>query len=217
MTTDPTSSAPATLYDRLIRHRYGTYRGLIRLWLARLEGAVGRLAEFRDPDWARVQRLVFVCNGNICRSAYAMQLARERGLPCASFGLYTETGAPSPEIALETAAASGHDMSAHRATEVSDFEVRDSDLILVTEVRQARRLAGRFAARTIQIALLGDWCRPRRPHLHDPFTLSRQYFETCFTHIESAVDALAQDWVATGAAARSGSAQQLSEHEPKIG
>lgn len=183
-----------SLYGRLIRYPYGTYRGLIRLWLAQLEGLAGRLAEFRNPDWSRVKRLVFVCNGNICRSAYGMQLAQKLGLPSASFGLFTYTGATPPEIALETAAASGHDMSAHRATELTNFEVRDSDLILVTEVRQARRLAKLFADRPVQIALLGDWSRPRRPHLHDPFTLSREYFETCFAHIESAVDALAQEW-----------------------
>jgi protein-tyrosine phosphatase len=197
----------ASLYDRLIRHRYGTYRGLIRLRLAQLEGALGRLREFRDPDWSRVERLVFVCNGNICRSAYGMQLARERGLPSASFGLYTYTGAAPPDIALETAAASGRDMSAHRATEVTDFEARDTDLILVSEVRQARRLARRYAARPIQIALLGDWSRPRRPHLHDPFTLSPEYFRTCFAHIESAVDGLVRDWGRRAGGKRAGSAE----------
>lgn len=182
------------VYDRLIRHPFGTYRGLIRLWLAQLEGCTGRLVRFRDPDWSRVQRLVFVCNGNICRSAYGMLLAEELGLPSASFGLYTDTGARPPEPALATAAAHGRDLSAHRATEVDDFEVRDSDLLLVMEIRQARRLAERYAGRPIQIALLGDWVEPRRPHLHDPFTLSPGYFETCFRHIESAVAALAADW-----------------------
>jgi protein-tyrosine phosphatase len=45
-----------------------------------------------------------------------------------------------------------------------------------------------------QIALLGDWATPARPHLHDPFTLSRGYFETCLEPIETAVQALQRDW-----------------------
>ena len=182
------------LYEHTIRHRYGTYRGLIRLWLAQLEGGTGRLNAFRNLDWSRVERIVFVCNGNICRSAYAEHLAREQELPTASFGLYTETGTPSPEEALATASVRGRDISEHRATDVEDFEVLDTDLLLVTEVRQARRLVERFADRSVQIALLGDWSRPRRPHLHDPFTLSQGYFQTCFAHIETAVDALATEW-----------------------
>jgi protein-tyrosine phosphatase len=170
-----------------INRRFGTWRGLVRALLAHAELAVGRLEAFRLKDPGTVQRVVFVCLGNICRSAYGHQVARELGLSVASLGLSTSTGAASPEPAVAAASRAGVDMGAHRATDWSDFEVRPGDLFLVMEVRQAhelrRRLNGR---RDVRVALLGMWCTPAMPHLHDPFTLSDDYFDTCFTRVRQA-------------------------------
>lgn len=184
-----------------IRRRYGTERGLVRLWLAQLEALCGRLRPFTDIDFSRVRRFVFVCQGNICRSPFAEYAARRAGLPCASFGLSTTTGVTAFAGALAAARACGIDMDAHRATDLADFELRDGDLLLVMEVRQARRLAALTAGRAVQVGLLGAWARPRRVHIHDPFTLSEAYFAHCFAVIESAVAGLAR---ACGAGAPQG-------------
>ena len=64
---------------------YGTWRGAVRLALAHAEVATG-LSGAIVPDPAKVRRLVFVCHGNICRSAYADVLARRAGMNVASFG-----------------------------------------------------------------------------------------------------------------------------------
>jgi protein-tyrosine phosphatase len=179
---------------RGIDARFGTWRGLVRLLLARAELAAGRLEPFRLREPERVRRVVFVCLGNICRSAYAEQVARERGLVTASLGLSTTTGAQSPDAALAAAARKRRPMDAHRARDWKDFEVRPGDLLLAMEVRQAHELRRRLGGRDdVQVALLGDWCTPRLPHLHDPFTLSDAYFDTCFERIGRAVGALALD------------------------
>jgi protein-tyrosine phosphatase len=65
------------------------------LALSYAELATG-LAGQLPPDPARVRRLVFVCHGNICRSAYAHVLARRAGARVASFGLSTATGKLRP-------------------------------------------------------------------------------------------------------------------------
>ena len=175
-----------------IQRRYGTERGLVRLALAGLEQRAGRLHAYTDGvDLARVRRFVFVCLGHICRSPYAEHIARRAGLPCASLGLSTSTGAPAFEDAIATAAARGGDLGAHRATDLADFGLRDGDLLLAMEVRQARRLQGAVAGRDVQIALLGAWATPQRLHIHDPHTLGAAYFDTCFQVIESAVAGLA--------------------------
>lgn len=174
--------------------RFGTWRGLVRLLLAHAEGATGRLRPFvlREPQ--QVRRVVFVCLGNICRSAYAEQVARRHGLVTASLGLSTTTGVASPDQALAAARRSALPMDQHRARDWKDFAVQPGDLLLAMEVRQAhellRRLGGR---RDVQVALLGTWCRPAVPHLHDPFTLGDEYFDTCFARIGQAVARLAAD------------------------
>jgi protein-tyrosine phosphatase len=170
-----------------IDRRFGTWRGLLRLLLAYAELATGRLRQFslRHPE--QVQRVVFVCLGNICRSAFGDQVARESGLRVASLGLSTTTGVGSPAAALEAARRNGIDMDQHRAVDWGDFKVQPGDLFLVMEVRQAHELRRRLGGRgDVQVCLLGMWCSPAVPHLHDPFTLSAGYFDTCFARVREA-------------------------------
>lgn len=176
----------------LINRKFGTWRGLVRSLLAQLELATGRLDDFKLARPQAVRRVVFVCLGNICRSAFAHQIAVEQGLRVASLGLSTTTGVASPEEAVAGAQRQGVAMAAHRATDWKDFKIEDGDLFLVMEVRQAHELRRRLGGRgDVQVALLGLWCSPSMPHLHDPFTLSADYFDTCFVRVREAVRALA--------------------------
>ena len=176
-----------------INRRYGTWRGLVRALLARAELAMGRLDAYTLKDPQNVKRVVFVCLGNICRSPYGHQIARELGLSVASLGLSTSTGAASPDSAVAAAGRQGIAMDAHRATDWSDFEVQPGDLFLVMEVRQAHELTRRLNGRSdVRVALLGLWCDPVMPHLHDPFTLSDGYFDSCFARVRQATVNLAK-------------------------
>lgn len=177
----------------LITHRFGTFRGLVRTALGYAELASGRLAPFRLRDPQAVRRVVFVCHGNICRSAYAHQIANRLGMNVASLGLSTHTGNSSPAPALAAAKRLGVDMSAHRACDWRDFAVQPGDLFLVMEVRQAHEIRRRLGNRQdVHVSLLGLWGRPAMPHLHDPYTLCDPYFDTCFRRVEQAVYRLAE-------------------------
>jgi protein-tyrosine phosphatase len=177
---------------RPINRRFGTWRGLVRLLLAYAELATGRLRPFRFTRPETVRRVVFVCMGNICRSAIGHQIALRHGLPVASFGLSTYTGGKAPDQGGAAATRRGVDMQAHRSLDWSDFEAQPGDLYLVMEVRQAHELRRRLGERDdVQICLLGMWCKPVMPHLHDPFTLSDAYFDTAFRRVEQAVRNLA--------------------------
>lgn len=176
------------------RRRYGTFRGFIRLALGQCELACGRLNPWIRPDLGRVQRLVLVCLGNINRSAYGHALAERLGLPAASFGLSTSTGQPATAQAISTARILGLDLLAHRATDLSDFEILPGDLLLVMEIRHARILAPKVAGTGAQIALLGYWARPQRVHIHDPHTLDAEYFATCFGVIGNALQRLDDEY-----------------------
>ncbi len=71
----------------MIRPRFGTLRGLVRLALSYPQLFLG-LGAGRPVDPATVRRLVFVCQGNICRSAFAEAAARRAGLRAASCPLH---------------------------------------------------------------------------------------------------------------------------------
>jgi protein-tyrosine phosphatase len=174
----------------LVRRRYGSGRGLLRLLLARLELLAGTLARFTPPLVAP-RRLVFVCQGNICRSAFAAAQATELGLAATSLGLATTTGAAPPAVAVAAAARLGIDLRRHRACDWNDFVLMPGDLLLAMEVRQAHELLRRLNGRAdVGVALLGLCGRPTLPHIHDPFTLDAAYFDTCFVHLRRAVQCL---------------------------
>jgi protein-tyrosine phosphatase len=169
---------------------FGTWRGAIRLLLGELEFASGRLSAFLQPDLEGAQRLVFVCLGNINRSAFAHVVAQSQGLRAASIGLSTTTGAPAYPMAVDVAPRYGLSLAAHRATNFADYAYVAGDLLLVMEVRHARELVRRGIP-AHAITFLGHWARPHRIHIHDPHTLSETYFRTCFSILHSAVVNLA--------------------------
>lgn len=178
--------------QQIIHRNYGTVRGFVRAMLANLEYVLGRVDEHVQLDHGnakQVERLVFVCLGNINRSAFAQQVALQLSVNACSIGLSTTSGAPAFSKAVETAPQFGVNLSAHRATDLKDYSFRKTDLLLVMEIRHARQLVALGIAPQ-SIGLLGYWATPRRIHLHDPHTLSDAYFRTCFTLIDSSVRAL---------------------------
>lgn len=185
---------PASLFNRatvgpaFVQARFGTARGLVRLWLAKAQHASGSLKRFADPDWEHVSRLVFVCAGNICRSPYAERRALMMDYPAASCGLTGKSGRPADLGARAAAAIRGISLEGHRSCNINDFHVAPGDLLVGMEPGQVQHLATLFGPRdNVQITLLGLWSRPRREHLADPYGLKPAYFGMCFDVIDSAV------------------------------
>ncbi len=171
---------------------FGTYRGLVRLILGELEYLFGRLSLYTEPRTGDIQRLVFVCLGNINRSAFAAEVARVNGAHVISIGLSTTSGMPAFKNAISTAKLFGFDLGAHKALDFSDYTYLPGDLLLAMEVRHTRYLIRRGIPPRA-IALLGHWGTPRRIHIHDPHVLSDLYFQTCFLILYSATKRLVRE------------------------
>ncbi len=169
-----------------VTRMFGTPRGAVRLALSYGEVALG-LAPLIAPKRDAVRRLVFVCHGNICRSAYAEALARRAGFAAASFGLSTTSGVPAHPPLAAMARDRGISLDRHSATAASDFEAREGDYLLAMEVRHLRRLAGNERLAKVPRGLLGSHAHLPLPHLHDPYELGTGYMAVCLTRIEDAV------------------------------
>lgn len=148
------------------------------------------LALAAPPPAEAVKRLVFVCHGNICRSAFADVVARGEGMNVASFGLSTGTGGGAHPPAAEAARRLGYDLSGHVTTNVTDFVPMAGDYLLSMELRHVRKLARHEALRDLPSGLLGNYARPAFPHLHDPYKLDPQYMDVCLARIEGATKRL---------------------------
>lgn len=173
----------------MISRYFGTSRGLVRLALAHVEVGSGQGA-IRAPAAESVRRLVFVCQGNICRSAFAEIVARRQDLDAASFGLSTQSGKLAYAPAVEAAAGLGYTLDTHLTTRVQDYTPCPGDLLLAMEIRQLRMLARDARLTHAPRTLLGLYTRPKYPHLHDPYLLSDAYMRTCLKRIETSIPRL---------------------------
>lgn len=176
---------------RPINRRYGTYRGLIRLWLTEVVLALGQRGPLTRIDMGAVRRVVFVCQGNICRSPFAEFAACRLGMRATSFGLATGGKIPAFPLAVETGRRLGFDLTAHRARDIEDFRFEPGDLVVAMELRHLRRLGSAVKGKPVQMSLLGLWAPHPRPHIQDPHRLHAEYFETCFRVITASVEGLA--------------------------
>lgn len=173
----------------MIDRNFGTYRGLLRLGLSYPEVFFGQ-ADILKPKPDDVRRLVFVCHGNICRSAFADVVAKQAGMNTASFGLSTSSGQPPYHGTLRAAAEMGYALNAHRTTKVEDYVPLAGDLLLAMETRHLRRLAKDIRINKLSRTLLGLFGKPPTPHLHDPYELNEAYMRTCLERIERTIPVL---------------------------
>lgn len=178
--------------SKVIADSYGGKRALLRHVAARMRLLANGFREFRSVRWSEVERVVFVCKGNICRSPYAEARARAMGLPTASFGLGAGQQKPADPQALAAAAARDLDLSGHRSLHRRAFRLEPNDLLVGMEPWQARDLRQLEDVQQGQVTLLGLWSRPQRPHIQDPYGLSRAYFNICFRIIDTGIATMAQ-------------------------
>ncbi len=170
----------------LLKDEYGSKRGALRRYQYNFLSLLGKYHVYYRIDWHSIDRLVFVCKGNICRSAYSEIFARSLGLDAISCGINTERGHPANSTAIEVAASRGFDLGQHKTTPIGELKFKETDLILAMEPWQAEYLSNHFNG-SHNCSLLGLWGKPIRPYIHDPYGSSSTYFNNCFNYIESSI------------------------------
>lgn len=173
---------------RLLHDHYGGKRGFLCHLAATVHMRFGYFREYQTVDWSRVERFVFVCKGNICRSAYAEARAVAAGFPAASFGIAARPDASADETAINHAAARRISLSSHRTIALQAFEHQRGDLLVCMEPPQAKIVASRFAESRPQVTLLGLWAGSRRPWLFDPYGSGDAYWRICLDTVDSAIE-----------------------------
>ncbi len=176
-------------HDSWIAKNYGSRSGFVKTLYYQLLNLTGIYTRYKKIDWRRVDRLVFVCKGNICRSAFAEAVAISSEVVAISFGLDTKGNEPAHSAAIKIADLCGYDLSQHKTTTCMVVDIREGDLLVAMEPWQVCRLRKRFNNK-YQYTLLGLWVNPPRPYIHDPYGMKPVYFERCFTVIKNAVFAL---------------------------
>lgn len=83
-----------------------------------------------------MDKIIFICTGNTCRSPMAEGLFRahggedKTGLTAASAGLFTQDGMPASQNAVAAAAELGADITAHRSRMLTPDMARDAHYLV---------------------------------------------------------------------------------------
>jgi protein-tyrosine phosphatase len=177
--------------DRWMGRHFGSRRGFVRACWHRFLYLFGKYRQYRQVDWQSIERLVFVCKGNICRSAYAEAVAHSLGIDAVSCGLDTIENAPANRDAILTAMGLGFDLQEHKTTPIMYMVLRKTDLLVVMEPWQGEFLEMHLT-RKHHKTLLGIWAKPVLPHIQDPYGSSSAYFNKSFGFIKDSVHELAK-------------------------
>lgn len=174
-----------------LKRNFGSYRAAVlhvkeQLWLW-----AGRYSALENIDWTRINRLVFVCTGNVCRSPYAEVRARALGFSSISLGLDTTGNVPANANAQRNAVPRSIDLSRHRSQLFDPGVVQPGDLVLVFEPKQFRLMKKRMPAPKGQVTLLGLWAEPKLAYIPDPYNAGDAYFQRCFELIDACVAKIA--------------------------
>jgi protein-tyrosine phosphatase len=146
-----------------------------------------------------IERILFICTGNICRSPFAEGLfnrqVREKGLAgikADSAGLVALPGNTATAMAQRVAAEYQVDLSSHRAKSVSEALLSWCDLALVMEKSQQDAVLSAFPEATGKVLLLRHFARhgSRNRGIADPYGLQYEAYRFCFLDIRETVISL---------------------------
>jgi protein-tyrosine-phosphatase len=162
----------------------------------------GAVAAWRRP-LGRVDRVLVLCNGNICRSPYAgvaldakLRAALGDRVAVRSGGFVGPAGRPAPAHLVAVAARRGVALADHRSRVVGDAELGWADLVVIMDHRQESVLRDRGAhdARTRWLGGLAP--RGREPTIVDPIDFGAAGVAAVLDHMDACIDHLVDRIVA---------------------
>lgn len=146
-----------------------------------------------------IDRVVFVCAGNICRSPIAEHAMRRTllatgvdGIGVTSFGLVAQGGDAPVASTLRAATGAGLDLRSHRARRFDASLVRAGDLACVMEASQREAILAMGPLPLSRVALLGSFAPGPSIDIADPEDGGDLVFSACVSRILACVESLAK-------------------------
>jgi protein-tyrosine phosphatase len=134
-----------------------------------------------------IRSIIIVCYGNVCRSPY-LEALLQRELPqirVTSAG-FVSPGRPVPPHSLTLSRARGLDLTAHSSRPIARANVAGTDLVIVMDSEQARRIAREYRISPDRIVVAGDLdpiiCETRA--IRDPWGQPVEVFASSFDRLD---------------------------------
>jgi protein-tyrosine phosphatase len=144
----------------------------------------------------RARTILFVCFGNIIRSAFAAELLRMRvahpDLRVSSVGLNATPNDPAHPTAVQCARQFGVDLSGHRTRRIAPSDVEEADLLLAMEINHVVEIHRLFPQHRQKVYLFGCLLNEEQLDVADPVFGPKDVFDACFARIERGVRRIAE-------------------------
>ena len=130
--------------------------------------------------------MLFVCQGNICRSPFAAALLRARlgdndAISVGSAGMMPQPGRPTPAFGLQAAAAFGIDLAAHRSAWLTREAAKAASLLVVFDETNRGAVFDRYPDLTVPVVRLDELGQPGE--IADPVDGGPEEFQRCYQRI----------------------------------
>lgn len=150
---------------------------------------LGEFERYKNIDFRSINRLVFVCAGNICRSPLAEAVASNAGIKSVSYGLHCRGGDKADPRAIAFALKNNLDLDRHVTQNIQQYAPQEGDLLVGMEPEHARALSECLGTDT-RITLIGLWLPSGRAYIHDPYNANEIFFDRCESEVVNATKAL---------------------------
>lgn len=179
------------------------YLARINNWRRRGRALKAHRQAWRNGKAGGVHRVLFVCYGNINRSALAERcfagLAPSSAVTAISAGFHEEEGRPADPVMVEVARQAGINLDGWSSHRVTADMVAGSEAIFVMEHRQFVRLREEFPEASARTFLLGVAAGTACPggEIADPYGRPRSEYERCLKEVVAGVRGVGE-WLGLG-------------------
>lgn len=144
-------------------------------------------------------KIMFICTGNICRSAMAHWLFKKKleernikNVEVYSAGIYAYPGDISTDEAIEVMEEYGVDLKKHRATKVQNSNIKDMDIILCMTLSHKRDLIYMYPELKEKIYTLKEYVKDEKNgvEIRDPWGYDIVTYRFCASEIDACLDKL---------------------------